>query len=159
MHALITAITDWPALAQGVAGAAIFWLLVTLGTKTYNFCSSRVIGMSRKTQMSRLLSELFRAQAYKAAESNDDVRHTGMFAAVLWYRASRHFVKAIIWQTLGLVFYSFLPALGVVGFIGCLYYLLSTFQVVRPFSGPFDVDSRISELEKQIDELKSRHGS
>jgi hypothetical protein len=76
-----------------------------------------------------------------------------MYAAVLWYRASRHLVKALIWLTLGMLCNSFVRAFGLVGFLGCLYYLLSTFQVVRPFpDSSFDVEAKIREFEQRLAE-------
>lgn len=158
MNAVIKAITDWPALAQLVVATGIFSALVNLVTKIYAVCATQVIKVSQNARTSRVGNELLRTLAYKAAETSD-IQHHGMYAAVLWYRASRHLIKALIWLTLGLACNAFVKAFGVVGFLGCLYYLFSAFQVVRPFPGPFDADAKIQELEQRLAESQQKQQS
>jgi hypothetical protein len=154
MDKLITAITDWPALAQGVVGAAIFTVLVLLGTKTYNLCSYYVGKVSKGNRLYRAKNEYIRCVAVKAGESQD-LATSGIYAAILWYRASRQLIKAFIWMTLGLISGS-IPVFSAVGFLGCLFYLLNAFQVVRPFAGSHaDLDTKITDLKRQIAELES----
>ena len=47
------------------------------------------------------------------------------------YRSLRHFYKALIWLTLGLILNSIISVFGIIGFIGCLYYLFCAANAVQ----------------------------
>ena len=68
---------------------------------------------------------------------------------MLWYRASREVIKALMWLTLGLFFTNIVGVWGAIGYLGCLYYLFFAFHVVRPISG------RTDELDQEIEKVKA----
>jgi hypothetical protein len=154
MDKLIAAITDWPALAQALVAAAAFAALAAVGTKAYNSAYGFVASLSKGNRVYRLKNELIRCMAVKAGEG-ENLSANGLYAAILWYRAARQLIKALIWMTFGLVATP-IPAFSTVGFLGCLFYLLSAFQVVRPYAGSIhDIDTKISDLKREIDLLES----
>lgn len=104
--------------------------------------------LSKQRKQTTLRDELFRFHAIKTQADPG----AGYFASILWYRASRHLIKAL-WLTFGLIFDAITGVLGVVGFVGCLYYLFATLNVVRPFAFEGDIDKRIEEIEEELSTL------
>ena len=123
--------------------------MLVLGQKLTALVSTKVSALSKRKRRGDLLTQLLRFQALKAS-SNE---LAGPYASILWYRASRSLIMGLMWLTLGLIFGSILPILGIVGFIGCLYYLFSALNVVRPLSYDGSIDERITELHEKIDEI------
>ena len=149
MEKLITAIQDWPVLIQGAIGSALFWLLLVLGQKLTTFLSTKFSPLSKRMKKSDLVTQLLRFQALKTGPHDLG----GHYASILWYRASRSVIKALIWLALGLIFGSITNVLGVVGFFGCVYYLLSALDVVRPLNYEGDIGEKIREIEQKIEEI------
>lgn len=58
-------------------------------------------------------------------------------------------------MTLGLAFSFLLPVLGIVGFIGTLYYLFLALEIVKGINYDGDVTEKINEINKELKELES----
>lgn len=150
-----TTITDWPGLLQACIAAGIFGALVAIGNRTFGFCSHHLSLISNKSRLYRLKNDYLRCQAYKAGKAND-VPLSANYAALLWYRAARQFVKALIWLALGLISDSIVPIFGVVGFTGCLYYLFSCLQVVGPFNDDIDVEAKLAAINSELEAVEAK---
>lgn len=146
---LVTVLTDWPVLVQGVLGSAFFWLILMLGQKTAMVVSAKYAATSRKRRESFLVEERLK---YALQEATNTVEHTAYLSALL-YRAFRHAIRAAIWLTLGLITSSFLPVIGAVGYIGCLYYLFAAFNVVKGVSNDEDTSAKLKELTDELNKL------
>jgi hypothetical protein len=150
MDKYIKAITDWPIIVQAVFGSAIFWALSSLGERSFASVSSRVAQLSSSRKSDRLKDELFRALAYQAAETGvDSMQYSGL----LWYRASRYLIKALIFLTLGLISESIFSVFGIAGYIGSLFYLFDALRVVGPVNPPPDLAAHIAEIQRQLTAL------
>ncbi len=149
MEKLIAAIQDWPILIQGAIGSALFWVLLALGQKLMTFLSAKFSSLSKRRKKSELYTQLLRFRALTT--SPHDLG--GHYASILLYRASRSVVKALIWLAFGLIFYSVINALGIVGFIGCLYYLFAAYNVVRPLDYDGNITEKIKEIEQQLEKI------
>ena len=149
MDKLIQAIQDWPVLVQGAVGSGIFWLFLFVGQKVAMFVSSHVVELNKKSKYQYHFDQLLRCRAIKTRVNSEG----GYYASILWYRASRHVIKGLIWLTLGLIFDSVIGVLGIVGYFGCFYYLFAALLVVRPFTYKGDIDQKIDELEKKLAEI------
>lgn len=154
MEKLIAAIQDWPVLVQGAIGSALFWLVLLIGQRITRYLSGRAQAHSKDKQKARLLNEIIR---FDALRTGMDIVEGARFASVLWYRASRHLISGLIWMTLGLLLGSVFEVFGLVGFIGCLYYLFGALDIVKPLSYDGDLDQKLEELRKQLAELE--HGT
>jgi hypothetical protein len=152
MEKLTSAIQNWPILLQGAIGSAIFWLVLSVGQRATNFFSLKADVLSKSKQKDHLLNEHLRASAKK---EGDKYAAGAFYASVLCYRASRHVIRALIWLALGLIMNTITGIFGLIGFMGCLYYLFAALNVVKPFPEGNDPDERIKEVKKALAELQS----
>lgn len=150
MEKLIQAVQDWPVLIQGALGSAIFWLFLLVGQKVAAFVTSHASDLSNKSKQRFLFDQLLRCRAAKTKIDSEG----GYYASILWFRASRHVIKGLIWLTLGLIFGSVINVLGIVGYLGCFYYMFAALIIVRPFTYKEDIDQKIDELEKKLAKIK-----
>lgn len=152
MEQLITAIQNWPVLIQGAIGSAIFWLVLLFGQKLTAALSRKVQTLSKERQKRYLYNEILR---HKAVRDGGEFQPGTFYASVLWFRASRRVISGLIWLTLGLIFGTITDVFGIVGFLGCLYYLFEALYIVKPLEVTGDINEKISELEtkrRKLDE-------
>jgi hypothetical protein len=151
MEKLVSAVKDWPVLIQGAIGSAIFWLVLLIGQRVAAYCAEALRNHSKGRRHTYLINELLR---HNALREGDDFVSGAPFAALLWYRASRHVIVGFIWLSLGLIFDSIVGVFGVVGFVGCIYYLFAALTVVAPVNFEGDIDKKIEDLQVEISELE-----
>jgi hypothetical protein len=132
MQKLIQSLSDWPIIIQGMAGSALFAILMYMGQKAASALPKVVASLSKERRRSYLTNRRIRLEALL---NSGNVAASTHHAAILWYRASRDLIKALIWLTLGLMFEGVLGIFGVVGYLGCLYHLFFALSVVRPIRG------------------------
>lgn len=149
---LLTAIQDWPALVQGVLGSAIFSLIVLVGQKVAGYVSKKIREHSKERQKIYLFNEIIR---YRAVRDGHEFETWAPYASVLWFRASRHVISGLIWLTLGLIFEAISAIFGLIGFLGCLYYLFAAASIVKPIEFKGDIDTKIAELETELGKLNA----
>ena len=149
MESLLSVVKDWPVIVQGALGSALFSALILIGQRSTAYLSGHVTSASKQRKFNRLKNELVRLNALSSTGNDAGA----FFAALLWLRASRPLIKALMWLTLGLIFNSFLSVLGVVGFLGCFYYLFPAFEVVKPIVYEGDVVARIQEIQGELESL------
>jgi hypothetical protein len=151
MDSFWKAVQDWPVLLQGVIGSAIFWLILVVGQRVMSLLSKQFSKYSRDLRTTAVRTELLRLHARKTTTYAEG----GPYAALLLYRLARPLIMALMWLVLGLAFESLLGVLGVVGFFGCLVYLLAAYRVVRPAQiARADLDSQIAELQAKLTKLE-----
>jgi hypothetical protein len=146
MEKLLIAIQDWPVLIQGALGSALFAFVLFAGQKLTANLSDRYVNHSKQSRETRLRNQIIRLSALLAKDNSE----RAFLSSVLWLRASRDVIKAFIWLALGLSSASFLPALGTVGYIGCIYYLFSALDVVKGISYDGNVGEQIAKLQAEI---------
>jgi hypothetical protein len=139
---LLTSISDWPVIVQGALGSALFAAVLFLGQKATGSLSSRYSAVSRERRRNFLLEQRLK-YSYKLAK--DMPTRAAIFSGLL-YRASKNALRAAVWLTLGLIFSTFLPVLGLVGFLGALYYLFAALNTVTPVPEVDDIAERLKEL-------------
>src|SRR5690606_4819398 len=116
-----------PVIFQGALGSALFALVLFAGQKIAAYFLDTLRANSRQSRIRQLKEQLIRLRALKA---KDRAERT-YYISLLWLRASRHVIKALIWLTLGLAFNTILGVLGVVGFMGAIYYLFFALNIVK----------------------------
>ena len=146
LEKLYTAITDLPVIIQGALGSALFAGTVYFGQKVFAAAQGRLSELSRSRRRSYLLEQQIK---YNVLAANG-VPERGALVSLLLYRASRSLFKALIWLTTGLIFGSVDSLLGVVGYFGCIYYLLLGLSAV---TGPETVENKKAKLEEIRAEL------
>lgn len=153
MNDLINVIKDWPALVQGALGSGIFWLVLYIGQKFTSLISDKAQLHSTKKNKKYLYNEILR---HKAVRDGNEFQSGAFYSSVLWFRASRNVINGLIWLTLGLIFGSIIGVFGIVGYLGCLYYLFTALNIVKPvnYKGE-DINQEIEKLQKAYDEIKS----
>ncbi len=152
MNTVLDKILDWPVIVQGAVGSALFSLILYLGQKTFVF----VPRLASKVTVGRRRSYLHTRLLRLHSASRDDLLGQAAFASALCYRALRDLFKALIWLTLGLLFTNFVGVWGVVGYLGCLYYLFFALEVVKPITVEgSEIQTRIQEIKQQIAQLES----
>lgn len=152
MTELWEAIKVWPAIVQGALGSALFALIVFGGQKSAGFLAPWVANVSLERKRSRLITEMTRLRAVTAREDAS----RGYYAAILWLRSSRYLLKGLIWLALGLCFGTFVNALGVVGYIGCIFYLFTALDGVKGIKRTGDEDQRLAGLAIELKKLNER---
>ncbi|WP_156352886.1 hypothetical protein [Pseudomonas sp. NBRC 111140] len=151
MEKLIASIQDFPVIVQGAMGSALFALLMYIGQKVTTYCFDSFRTSSKKTRIRQLKEQHVRLRAL----SSEDDSERAYLTSLLWLRASRHVVKALIWITFGLAFESVAGIFSAVGFIGAFYYLFLALNIVKPIGYEGDIDKKIQEIRNEIEVLKN----
>lgn len=151
MEKLITSVQDWPVIIQGALGSALFALVLFVGQKVASYFLDTFRANSRQSRIRQLKEQLIRLKALKAKDHSE----RGYYASLLWLRASRHVVKALIWLTLGLAFNSTLGVLGVIGFMGAIYYFFFALNIVKAIHYDGDITQKIEEIRAEMAELNA----
>jgi hypothetical protein len=146
MQKLIEVVQDWPVLVQGVLASALFYFLLLAAQRLWALIAKAASYYSATRRKSALISESLRLEGSLLSP----VEGGGAYAAVLTMRALRRIITGLLWMALGLMFGSFLPVLGVVGYLGCIYHLLAAAQVVRYVPTDFDVKERLRVVDREL---------
>lgn len=72
---------------------------------------------------------------------------------MLIYRSSRDLYKGLMWLALGLSIQSLFDVSGIIGFAGCIYYLLKAYSVVAPVDQTEDWEQRLEEINNELSKL------
>jgi hypothetical protein len=149
MSELVRTIQDWPVIIQGALGSALFALLMYVGEKLFSAVPAIFSKLSHKRRRSHLINQVLRL---RAIASKDPIQKA-YFPSMLWYRASRDVIKALIWLTLGLLF-SEVSVFRVIGFIGCLYHLFFALEVVKAIKADGgEIDRRLAEAKQRLEDF------
>ena len=152
MEKLVASIQDFPVIVQGAMGSALFALVLYVGQKIAAYCFDSVRANSKKTRIRQIKEQYIRFCALSAEDSSERT----YFVSVLWLRASRHLVKALIWLVLGLASESAFGAFGpfgAVGFTGAIFYLFLALNIVKPIEFDGDIQQKTEELKAEMDKL------
>lgn len=153
MSELIDEVMRWPIIFQGALGSGLFWIVLLIGQKAVDKVSSTYSHKSIAARKSWLVSEQFRHALGCSNLSHDEKAH---FFSVLIYRSARHLYRSLMWFVLGFIANSFLNPLGVVGFVGSLFYLFKAYEIVSPnMNGPEESEKRLFEITEELKDLES----
>jgi hypothetical protein len=158
LNTFIQTILEWPVIVQGSLGSALFALIFFIGQKFTTFTASTVSSYSSKTKEDQL-NILWQQYAGLKAFRDGDKQKSGNFQIGLIYQAMRSLFTGLIWLALGLIFSSFIPTLGVVGFIGFLYHMFQGLNCVQKIDKNIDPTEKMSEIAAQLKELKLNNSS
>lgn len=152
MEELINKILDWPIIVQSIVGSAIFWIIAYLGQILSKKLSIFFSRQSKTLKLTRSRNEL----AKYLSEDSKDYSQKNFFASITIFRSLRPFYKALIWLTLGLIFSSFIAVFGIIGYVGCLYYLFKASDTVGIIDLEIDIKKKIKELQKEVNSLQNK---
>ncbi|EPM7909854.1 MULTISPECIES: hypothetical protein [Vibrio] len=150
MDSLIDAVKDWPVILQGALGSALFWLILLLMNKLFVFLSEKYSRYSKNSRLYWLVSEQFKFHGYLC----EDIHEKNYWVSALIYRSFRCLIKALMWLSMGLICQSFFSPLGVIGFVGALFYLFRAYDLVAPI-GKEATKERLEEIEREIEEIEN----
>lgn len=152
MNELIEAVKAWPVIIQGALGSALFWLILVIGQLVTDTLAKRYSHHSREARGSWLTNEYGKL---RAATSRTD-EEFATYATILLYRASRRLFSALMWLAMGLIFQSiFMPA-GIVGFLGCVYYLFQGGQIIGMLRPKAEANEQLEAVVKELAELTDK---
>jgi hypothetical protein len=143
------ALTDLPVIFQSVLGSALFAAMVLAGQRFYAYVACRIAGLSKERRKTYLIEQQIIYNVL-AARSNPD---KAAFLLLLMYRASRSLFMALIWLTLGLIFASVEPSFGMVGYLGCIYFLFSGLITVAGPKIVEDPEAKLEEIRLELEKL------
>ena len=149
MDEWIKVFSSWPIIVQGALGSALFWLILALGQRAVSFVSDRYTGFSRIAKVSKLTD----LQAKYLIALTKEHALTGAYVSVLIYRSLRHFFRAFLWLTVGLLLQSLAPIIGVIAYVGSLYYFFGAVDVVRPVDTA-GAKEKLEKVTMEIEELQ-----
>jgi hypothetical protein len=139
----INIITEWPVIIQGALGSGLFWIILLVGNKGIEYSS---LLYSKHSINSRYTWLTNRAGIIELRLTNP-LDEQSYLTSILLYRASRFLFKALMWLVLGLALQLFLSQLAIIGYLGCLYYLISGYNVVG------GTDGEDKELSEELDKI------
>jgi hypothetical protein len=148
---LVTAITDLPVIVQGAMGSALFAVVLYVGQRAVGLFSSKLIASKRDRRKRYLADELMKIGVAAAADTGDRMFFLGM----VLYRCARYVVAALLWLTLGLIFNSAIAVFGIIGYIGCIYYLLQSVRLLQPLAEHPDRKTQFTKLSEELKSLES----
>lgn len=149
MTEVFEVVNSWPVLIQGALGSGLFWLVLKISQKLVSYLGSSLGRIFRNIRKTELINERIRLRA-AVAESGEKSK----YSYILMYRASRPFLKAIMWLVLGLMLGQTMQVLSIVGYIGSLFYLFKAFEIVKAIHAPENPEQRLKELAEQLQGLK-----
>lgn len=151
MSKIISEILNWPVIVQGIIGSLLFWVLLTIGQKMFAFVSKTIAEHSKKRKIAYLHSQFIR---YKCASCKGDFHVTGTYATILLFRAAREIVSGLILFVLGVASQGYIAVFSVIGYCGCLYYLFSAIEIVKPIAFDTDVAAEMNAIQSELERLQ-----
>lgn len=152
MSELISSILAWPDIVQGAIGSALFSLILYFGQKITLIFKNMISEINLDRKISSLTSELVRLSTATSKDPIYRVNHV----TILLLRASRPFIKALIWLGLGFIFSTLSSPFGVIGYVGFIFYLFSALEIVKPIEAQDGDQHRIEEITKILSEMKKK---
>lgn len=116
---LISAITDWPVILQGVVGSAFFWLILEVGQRLVRKIGSKV-GEDKET------ANLYALAAYEA--SSPALVAEARFVCL--YGAMHYALKALLVAAMSAFFAPFLDIFAAAGYLFSVYFLFRALSYV-----------------------------
>ncbi|MCS6192295.1 hypothetical protein [Shewanella baltica] len=149
MSDILKIVMEWPVIVQGALGSGLFWLTLLLGQKVFEKAWESYSKHSVKTRISWLTNRSGMIQL----RLSKPVEQQSIYASLLLYRASRHLFRALMWLVLGLSLQLLFSPISLIGFLGCLYYLIEGYSIVK---GTGEGEEELKqELQKIIKEIKT----
>lgn len=152
METIIETIRDWPVIVQGALGSGLFWAILLFGQKLNVLIAKKYSHISRKARISYLHSAI---DQY-IIDTVDSENIIVLSYVALIYRALRRLFMALLWLVLGLISNTLFNPLGIIGYLGALYYLLQAANIVAAQKDNIDPQA---ELDKAVDELTKLEGN
>lgn len=149
MNELIDAIKAWPVIVQGALGSALFWLILVAGQRIRSAIAIRHSHYSKAARLSWLINEQTKLEA-RNAETLEEQSSNVIF---LLYRASRPFVKSLMWLIYGLIMNSIAEPAGLIGYTVSLFFLFKAFEIVGPFESSDDPKGELHAINEEIQQL------
>lgn len=137
LRQIFDAITQWPVIAQGVAGSALFAVLSYVGQK---------LAKNALSSLSKLNQNLRKENLYRELIHRKHLREAGRLNSVLLvsiYQAFGYLARGLIFLALGWFFEGVVPLSLKVGALGFLFY---AFRAVL-WIDSFTVESKESDLQ------------
>ncbi|MBU1233296.1 MAG: hypothetical protein KKD01_01260 [Proteobacteria bacterium] len=154
MEKLIQQILEWPIIVQGALGSGLFWLLLRLGQKVFSIATEFASKFSKAIKKGKLKTLLLKYRGILAA-SNGQTELSTTHQVALIYISLRYFIKGLIWICFGIVFQGLIGTLGVVGFIGGLYYLFQALSRVQYIDPEKATEEKVNDFQRQLDSLEN----
>ena len=148
MSEFIKVFNEWPVIIQGALGSGLFWLILLIGQYAVTTLSNSYSKHSSKSRKSWLISNRAKLMAVTTSEKQDK----SYYLALIKYRASREFYKAVMWVVLGLIANVMFNPMGVIGFVGALYYLFKASDIVSPIYKE-GADEELEKINKELLEI------
>lgn len=158
MSNFINIITEWPLIVQGALGSGLFWLVLLVGQKASAYFSKKLSTYSvarREHYLNREWQKFTGLQAHY--DGNKELASSFMVGLI--YQSLRSIFTGLIWLALGLTFNSVIPVLGVVGFIGCIYYMFEGLSAVQRVSKENTPAENLVEIEAELKKIQLNKSS
>lgn len=149
MNDLYNAVKDWHIILQGAIGSGLFWVVLIVGQKIVVFASDKFSYHNKNSRISWLASAALKYQPCEYGSTDE----THVITSLV-YRSIRLFYKSMLWVILGFVINMFFYPLGIIGFIGGLYFLFKASEVVSPIEQDDDMQLKYDEIIEELNNLK-----
>ena len=148
MNEVVNIVKDWPIIVQGALGSGLFWFILLVFQYAMSKINSLLSHYSKQSRISWLVSL---ETKYEAAISEDDNISTYNIS-ILLMRCLRPFLKALMWLSMGLMLRDVLYPAEVIGFIGCIYYLFKSYEIISPMPMNEDWDKELDKMDPKKQE-------
>lgn len=144
---------EFASIVYGALGSALFALIVYVVPKIISSASQFISKYSVKARDRRLKTLWLKYAGLVHLDKEEDLNAAANQVALI-YKSLRELLKAFIWIVLGLIFQSVLGYLGIIGFLGGLYYLFLALAEVQKIDDSIEPYKALREIEEQMDEIE-----
>lgn len=144
---------DLNSILYGALGSALFAFIVYVVPKIIS-ALGELISKYSVEQRERRLNTLWLKYYGMTHEDDDQSLESTSCQVALIYKSLRQALKAFIWISLGLIFQSVVDLLGIIGFIGGLYYLFSALGQVQTVGEDVDPQVELEKIEAELNKIE-----
>ncbi|MBB1435605.1 hypothetical protein H5201_15140 [Pseudoalteromonas sp. SG43-6] len=145
-------------IIYGALGSALFALIVFIIPKVLGFIARVLSKYSQGIKSRRLKTLWLKYTGVEHFNKNEDLQGHACQTGLI-YSSLRELIKGLIWISLGLLFQSVYSMLGIIGFIGGIYYLFLALGQVQKIEIPKNPAEAIQSIEAQLDEMELNKSS
>ena len=135
---IVKKILEWPVIVQGALGSFLFWLLFTIGQKTFNF-------FNKKFRKEKELGGFFGRTARDQFKKENYTLSTYSFFTCI-YASIHYFLKFTLTAFISFIIAGLIPVFAYVGYTIAIYFIFRALSYVTHFRTFEKEDERKSKI-------------
>ncbi|MCD6019496.1 MAG: hypothetical protein K0S53_2617 [Bacteroidetes bacterium] len=129
---IVNEILNWPVLIQGILGSFLFWVIFTIGQKSFTLLNNKIKSDNKTgSHFGKFARDTFYQKQYEFSTYS-------FFICI--YGAIHYFLKFVLAVFLSYIVSTLIPVFAYVGYILALYFIFRAMTYVTHFSSFKDED-------------------